>query len=1435
MSSFVKTKVKAARDAINKKDYEKARELALNVLEYEPSNYHAHVFLGIAFSNLKQYSESEQAYRKAIETDSEQLLAWQGLLKLYEESENWPEALKTLRKLAEIHAKSNDAVKCAEAIQKIIDLRRDTERLQSTRLELAEALSLLLPDSPFYPVLSILPPPDPTNPTATTTFVAQSAVHDSLPILEELVSIHEQEEKAVGDAEVAKRRQRLAAVSPEETRKQVALEILSKSQLPRLYDEVLNHPNTSDDLRRQTESKLLRMKQSHLFSIPTDSKRKEEKARLAAEVEELIKGIVLLKVPDELAWTLLIESKDAERIEDYDFGLLRSFVEVFPESSLAQLIRAYFEYMRIPLSDEEEDEEQAHKDADDELDLIDAMMDAFTSLGNSILAHRIIAELYEQDADYENAIKVAESGLELVRLVEQNWGRPIRQTKKAFKTTLGTSLVHHFPPKHHTRALRYIDEVLAEDPKNIPALMGRGFILQYAKKWSEASLIFAKVAELDADGVEHGLRAKEEHAWCTVMCGDLQAAADELREVIRVLDELEGRDDDKARAWWRLGRCYWDMGVEHRDEAYKYFVTALKRSSTFAPAFTYLGIYYSEYLSPPDPSRASKCFQKAFELDPREAEAARRLAEGFADEGEWDLVEVVARRTIEGEGGLEEGPEAKASRRYLPINAWAWKAVGAVEMSRRNYPPAIEAYQIALRTDVDDHMSWMRLGEAYSKAGRFAAALKALEHARELDPEDWVSSYFIGEVQRQMGLYEEAIKSFERILENRPQELGVLHSIGQSYLDLGRLELSTGFTARAETSFTSAVRLTLELVAASPGFRRVAWKTIADALLQLSSFAVFFDEEAIQDTVSTIVPLATEHPGKGLVDILTYPLALDESISLPWFALQVALAAYEYRLSLGGLNDAASGAAHYDLGIALSTFARRTLDSTRRERAEQEAITQFKHALRLEPSNDAFWLALGNATFLSQPTLSQHSYIRAIELDGKNAGTWTSLGMFYLQHEDVELANEAFYKAQTLDPDYVLAWVGQGLVATANQHHKDASALFEHATGLTAAVPEADLEYATRLFNRVNTSTRSRSASSEALLPAFFVLDRYCKQRPRDATALHLFGLVCERVGHIELGIDLITRAIAVLEAAYEETEDSVTERQFTTAHANVARLRLATGDYEGALESYQVAMSLLPDEPEEEGTQANTQALLAQCQFGSGLANFKLGNLQDALAQFEAAMATAGENATIRGHVVVLLAQTLWAIGTEEAKESAKAQLLQSIEYDPENLMAINTLAGMGILTDDDSLVDAALFELLSLPIDQRQERDPERDVTYLLVQHHLGQGDAQQALSVAEKAVHTEPERTDVRRNLASLTLQSGKSAAALAILGGAAQTHSDFAQLRASLALHSVALCLESGTGATAAEALKLAQKGVMLSPGDRRGWEVLAYIRSRTASS
>src|ERR1700722_10684161 len=108
------------------------------------------------------------------------------------------------------------------------------------------------------------------------------------------------------------------------------------------------------------------------------------------------------------------------------------------------------------------------------------------------------------------------------------------------------------------------------------------------------------------------------------------------------------------RDLWARHPCL-SIAESKREESYQYFISSLKRDPTYAPAFTSLGIYYSEFASPPDPTRASKCFQKAFELDAREAEAARRLAEGFAEDREWDLVGVVARRTIHGEGDTDTG------------------------------------------------------------------------------------------------------------------------------------------------------------------------------------------------------------------------------------------------------------------------------------------------------------------------------------------------------------------------------------------------------------------------------------------------------------------------------------------------------------------------------------------------------------------------------------------------------------------------------------------------------------------------------------------------------------------------------------------------------------------------------------------------------------
>jgi superkiller protein 3 len=43
------------------------------------------------------------------------------------------------------------------------------------------------------------------------------------------------------------------------------------------------------------------------------------------------------------------------------------------------------------------------------------------------------------------------------------------------------------------------------------------------------------------------------------------------------------------------------------------------------------------------------------------------------------------------------------------------------------------------------------------------------------------------------------------------------------------------------------------------------------------------------------------------------------------------------------------------------------------------------------------------------------------------------------------LANEAFSRAQSTDPEYSLAWVGQGIIAAILGESREAQELFQHA------------------------------------------------------------------------------------------------------------------------------------------------------------------------------------------------------------------------------------------------------------------------------------------------------------------------------------------------------------------------------------------------------
>jgi superkiller protein 3 len=171
-----------------------------------------------------------------------------------------------------------------------------------------------------------------------------------------------------------------------------------------------------------------------------------------------------------------------------------------------------------------------------------------------------------------------------------------------------------------------------------------------------------------------------------------------------------------------------------------------------------------------------------------------------------------------------------------------------------------------------------------------------------------------------------------------------------------------------------------------------------------------------------------------------------------------------------------------------------------------------------------------------------------------------------------------------------------------------------------------------------------------------------------------------------------------------------------------------------------------------------------------------------------------------------------------------------------------------MGIVTADDALVDAALSEIVSLPVARRIALDPGRDVTYLLAQHALAQvrphlfgvalgadadgaqGDLEGARTVYRDALAADPGSAVLRRQLAALTLQCGDAAGALALVRAGAADET-LEETREAAGLHAVAASV-AAAGNTP-ETVRLAQRAVMLTPWAAQNWEALAFVRSQPA--
>ncbi|KAI3483579.1 hypothetical protein L1887_53495 [Cichorium endivia] len=1318
-SAYAKQKLKQSRDALAKKDWPAAADAATSVLEQEADNYNANVFLGLALLNQGKFDESEAAYIKATRDQPIQLLAWQGLQKFYDQRKSWDKLRDVLHQLLDLYNDAGDAIKCAETLQRLLALERE----EGGRKLVIDTLSLLLPDSKYYDTLSSLEQPDQTQPEKTTTFEMQMAIHvNSLDVLLEMSELSEKWEADTIQKEADKRRMRLAGASKgkEALTNEVRLEVYSASRLPSLYEQILSHPKAADELRIEVEAKLLRHRLGLLTSFPpkqlnagaaptgtaaVDAKQQERqrqdeqdrqdaKVQLRDEILKLASGMVIIGLPDELAWEIDLEWRPVRSLVDLRLEQIRKFVSLFPRSGRTKAFRSFLLWIKDEQFLNEIKEEEKRTDSEiqqpqSQDDLLNLAIDGLEECPDSVLSHRIAATFYLLDRDFQSATEVTNSALRVVSRIENDSAVDLADSQLGISQLLLTALTHLHPPQHHARSSRLIDGVLEKDPSHIDTLLAKAYIDQSASRWESARGVFEKVrsiaASLNANDYRNRIErllslspdpdqeAWIEMAWCDVNLGNLERAKSEMDTILERLDPIsfQGATAElRAKLWWRLGQCLWLMDGEFRanpDHAFTAFITALKRNPAFAPAYTSLGLYYGDILQPPDLVRSSKCFQKAFELDAREDVAARRLAEGFAEEQEWDLVEVVARRTIEGEGGADaigSGTAAavQASRRHLSRNAWAWKAIGNVEIAKKQFEDAIMAFQIALRAEPDDQISWQRLGQAYALAGRHVAALKCFAKCLDIvraagDPSDdgWQAQYSIGQVHLELGNFSTAIDTFASILQVHPDELGVKVALSNAWLLSSRHELATGYVERAEISAYSAIRTSLKALLQHDRHLRSAWKIVADAVFHLSNFgklhqAALLEEDGLGG-LKPLLKLAAELETDAKlpsISIVTHEKLAGavEGLS-PFRLLNISVYLYKLRVVLNASDDNVAGSAWADLATALYRLSRAMLlpssqaglvatetlsvaevAEAQSVQARLQAIGSIKEALRHEPGQEAYWLLLGNLTFHSSVDLAQHCFIRAIE----NAPRAPSAGR--------------------------------------------TSAC---STCIMATVP----------FRPTCATNAADARITEATLSNAIGLRCPATLRTRPATSMRFTSRrwSAERLGQLDLAIDRISAAATLLEERYEATESAVVARQYAVAESNLGRIRLAAGDFDGAAAAFEAAIGLLDVADDEAIDDAEDGKIEPQV-------------LEIAKDRSEMRFPTPARPALLRSSAIstLQLAKLLWAVngsaGIEEVKPGtvrqhrSRRQLVHACSVDPRT-------GRVGLGSDDADLAEAAQAEL--------------------------------------------------------------------------------------------------------------------------------------------
>ncbi|XP_077514565.1 tetratricopeptide repeat protein 37 isoform X2 [Amblyomma americanum] len=809
-----------------------------------------------------------------------------------------------------------------------------------------------------------------------------------------------------------------------------------------------------------------------------------------------------------------------------------------------------------------------------------------------------------------------------------------------------------------------------------------------------------------------------------------------IAEAQEILTSLEQKSPEVVHL---LARIHWELG--QYDEAVPMFIEAARLDSEDYRNFVYLGRHYFYHVK--DIQKAVRCFQKAFQLNRVSDEAGSLLSDALCDLGQHE----------------QNVKFLEAITNQLPVKRakWAWLRLGLQQMRLDNAADAVQSLQNALRADPDDRACWECLGEAYLMRESLGAALLCFKNCLELDPRDLFSLYETATIKARQGLYKEAAENFEAALDVDPEYVPALKGLAEARLALAREHLEQGLCGlgleNCQLAMDSAARALTQ-----QGKLVCLWKLMGDICLVPAVYGT---------------------------DWASLKLPADMQLGNPCDSSQGQLlrASQKCYMTALGMQPRLASLWH-DLALALWLEARLLKGSY------SKALASVRNAVTLDPEQFAYWnsfgvLALSSGT--ENYALAQHCFIKSLQLESNNLYAWTNLGALYLLADNVQLAHQAFAKAQSLEPTALRPWVGQALIAEKVQHD-DTVDLFRHCTEL-GNHGDAARAYAYWLCKQ-SGSPDFRNHGRDTLVVASDALSRIVDlEGGLDPAALNMLGLLLERQGLLRSARDAFRKALALP----DQENDNI-----NSIRVNLARVLGRLGCYEEAIQLCLQTESRSPD----------VLRLLGFC-YG------KLGELAEALKVYEEALSKSQPEE--KGEVDLAMAMvTLKASGASAAKDFLQNRLggpTQSRE-------SLEALCCLSMLAADSSASHGYMQSLMKLA---RGGTLLHKRTAFLLCCQNFTKGDdSRQASRALSCAIHLHPDRGTLWSTLAQALLTARKPSALCCALVALA--------LGEWSSQHLAMLVLARLMQGKAKEALRAAQKMVFLYPDSHPAWVLLGMAMS-----